>query len=343
MKITNLLWLLLLPIIVVLALLLFPLLPKADSAPASHIVISEVQIQGASASADFVELYNPTSSSVNLSTINLVKRSNVGSTDTTIVNFGSGDTIASHGFLLWCFNDISSNLGCDKHSADTIANNNSIALRDGALDTGTIVDAVTIGVPLHALGEGAIPATPGANQSLERKANSTSTSVTMGAGGADEFAGNSEDTDDNASDFVLRTSSQPQSKSSAIEPTPVPTPTETPIPTITLTPTTEPSATPSPSPEPTVTPTATPVPPTPTVTPTIAPSLTPTPTIVPTVTIAPTSAPTLTPSPTATITPTPVPSIFPRFSVVCTVQTKTINFGFFQIQIPLLTCQLMKV
>ncbi|MEK7573456.1 MAG: lamin tail domain-containing protein [Patescibacteria group bacterium] len=294
---------------------------KAQSASADHIVISEIQIAGASASADFIEIYNPTSLPVNLSSFNLVKRTSSGSSDTPIVNFGSSDVIASHGFLLWCFNDISSNLGCDKHSADTISNNNSIALRDGAVNTGTIIDAVTIGVALHTLGEGAPPTTPSAGQSIERKANSSSDVTSMGSSGSDELAGNGEDTDNNSSDFVLRAVSQPQNSSSALELVSTPTPSEIPTPTITPTPTSTDTPTP---------------------TPTEAPS--PTPTLEPTSTPIPTLAPTVSPSPTLAITPTPttVPN-FPRFTVVCTTKIITLNFRFFQIQIPFPICRLVRV
>ncbi len=59
------------------------------------------------------------------------------------------------------------------------------------------------------------PAT--ANSSIERKAFSTSTDVSMTMGGdADE--GNGEDTNNNAADFIVRSASQPQTSMSAPEP-----------------------------------------------------------------------------------------------------------------------------
>ena len=233
------------------------------SATADHIVISEIQLSGTSSSDEFIELYNPTSSSIDLSDYRLVKRTSSGSSDSGIVAFTEGDIIEAHGFFLWCNNDVSETLNCDKSTSSSISDNNSLGLRNGSLDTGYLVDSVTLGTVTNPLGEGTfIDVAPEASQSAERKANVNSTSVSMSVGGADEFTGNGEDTNNNYADFVLRAVSKPQHTSS---------PTEIPgeEPAATPTPTPEPTESPSPTPEPTETPTPTSVPtttPTPTVT-----------------------------------------------------------------------------
>jgi len=61
-------------------------------------------------------------------------------------------------------------------------------------------------------------AMPYSGASLERKANAASTSMTMGTGGSDENAGNGNDTNVNANDFVTRMTRQPQSTMSPTEP-----------------------------------------------------------------------------------------------------------------------------
>lgn len=184
---------------------------------ANHIVISEVQIAtGSSTTDDFIELYNPTASAINLNGFRLVMRTSGGSVDTNVVIFNSIDSIAAHGFLLWCNSGFVS-LTCDKTSTDTVSNNNTIALRNGLVNTGTIIDALTIGSPASPLGEGTAISAPALNSSVERKAQSGATSSTMGIGGSDEFKGNGFDTDDNSSDLVLRTTSQPQNSSSPLE------------------------------------------------------------------------------------------------------------------------------
>lgn len=183
---------------------------------ANHIVISEVQIAGAGPNDDFIELYNPTSSDIDISNFRLAKRTSSGTTDTDIKVFGVSDKILAHKFYLWCNTGLNVTLSCDANSTDTLSNDNSIAVRQDPTNSGTIIDAVTIGSPTHPLGEGTnISSAPTANQSIERKAYSTSTASTMI--GLDSTKGNGFDTDDNATDFTLRSTSEPQNSSNSPE------------------------------------------------------------------------------------------------------------------------------
>jgi hypothetical protein len=279
---------------------------KVFSAAAEHVVISEVQISGGAgdlADQDFIELYNPTASEVDLSDMRLVKRTSTGAADTNIVVFVSGDVIAPHSYYLWCNSSLSATLNCDKATSQTLSNHNSIALRNDPPDTGVIEDAVTFGEPDNPLVEGTSLSAPDANQSVERKA------CPEGAG-----TGNAEDTNDNASDFVVRTSPEPQNSASSpvvpncAEPTASPTPTETATPT--------PTSTATPTPTETSTPT-----PTPTESPTPEPTATP--------------LPTETPEPTIT----PLPTIKPfTFRLECKVQYNTYGGRFFRMIIPRIFC-----
>ncbi|MBI4098042.1 MAG: lamin tail domain-containing protein [Candidatus Levybacteria bacterium] len=240
---------------------------NVSAALAPHTVISEVQIAGATSGNDFVELYNPTASDVSLEGMRLGKKTS-GTSSANIVIFASDDIVPAHGFFLWCNTSLSSSLTCDGSGSGTIANNNSLALINGSLASGTVVDAVTFGIPGTTFGEGTSLTAPVASSSVERKANSLSDSTTMGIGGVDEFAGNGEDTGNNASDFLSRATPQPQNIASSIEPALAsPTPSEEPSPS----PTVEPSPTAEPSPSPTTEPS-----------PTIEPSPTPTLTLTPT-------------------------------------------------------------
>src|SRR4051812_2609620 len=93
------------------------------SSATNHIVISEVQIVGASASADFVEIYNPTNSEINLGTYRIVKRTDVGSVDNGIISFSVNDKISAHGYWLWCSNEADPSVTCDRRNGNNIGNN----------------------------------------------------------------------------------------------------------------------------------------------------------------------------------------------------------------------------
>lgn len=187
----------------------------------THLVISEVQIDGGTGNADqdFIELYNPTSIAIDLSGYRLVRRTGNGSSDTNIKSWTSLAIIPAHGFYLWANSSISAypaSIGADTSTSVDLTNSSTIALRQGPLDTGTLIDAagwnngatIVEGLPFAS--------TPGANQSIERKAYSSSNDVSM-MSGIDVNKGNGYDTNDNSTDFILRTTSQPQNTSSPTE------------------------------------------------------------------------------------------------------------------------------
>lgn len=195
--------------------------PSASPSPtpsgiATHLVISEVQINGANANEDFVELYNPTSLSVDLSGWKIRKRASNG-TETSLVLISTGKSIPAHGFFLWANNQggFSTTVGADESNGNNISENNSLGL---LMPDNTIIDQVAWGNGTSQFVEGtAFPNSPATSQSIERKALSTSTAPSMASGGTDEFKGNGFDAGDNATDFILRTTSQPQNSGSATE------------------------------------------------------------------------------------------------------------------------------
>jgi hypothetical protein len=239
-----------------------------------------------------------------------------GTSSASVVAFADDDVVPAHGYFLWCNTSLAGSMSCDASGGGTVANDNSLALINGSLAAGTVLDAISFGSPGSTFGEGTSLTAPAGGTSVERKANASSTAVTMGIGGMDEFMGNAEDTNNNAADFVGRATPQPQNTASAVEPIVGASPTPTP----TLSPSVSPSVTPTMSP----TPSATPIPsasPTPTVTPTSTPTMTPTST--------PSVTPTTQPSPTIT----PIPSVSPTPSVV-TPTPRVIAAG------PIFTCRL---
>lgn len=189
----------------------------------STVVISEVQIDGGTGQAnnnDFVELYNPTSIPFNLNGHRLVLRTGSSTNDTNIFIFNSSHVVPARGFFLWAHKSQSNNfadtISANVFSADTLGANNSVALRQGNLNTGTIIDALSWNNSVNSLKEGThFSPDPGINQSMERKALSISTATTMTT--TDALKGNGFDSNNNSTDFVLRLVSQPQNSSSTTE------------------------------------------------------------------------------------------------------------------------------
>lgn len=213
--------------------------PTATPAPtftpsptAGHIVISEIQIAGVSANDDFVELYNPTATDYDLNGHKLVKRTETGTADTSLKSWSSEAIIPAGGHYLWANSGWTPPVNADAATTGTLASNNGVALRNGALDAGEIIDSVGWGTASNVFVETAVfSQNPPAGSSLERVGD---------------------DTDNNSLDFILREFSDPQCSGLLPSPSPTPIPTETPLPT--ATPTSAPTLTPSPAPTPTITP-----------------------------------------------------------------------------------------
>lgn len=192
-----------------------------DAGITAHVVISEVQITGGAGATnhDFVEFYNPTSLPFDLIGHRLVKRTSGSTSDVTLKSWTSSTVVPPHGFYLWANSDAdyALSIGADTSTSGILTDDDSIALRFGAEDTGVIIDALSWDASEASLKEGTefFP-DPGANQSMERKARSTSTVDSM-TSGADVSKGNGYDTNSNAIDFVLRDVSQPQNSISPTE------------------------------------------------------------------------------------------------------------------------------
>lgn len=261
----------------------------ALAAPATHVVISEVKITGGTGQTnnDFIELFNPTDSPFDLNGHRLVKRTATGSADQAVKSWTTETVIAPHGYYLWANGSWTPAVTPDTTTSATLAADNGVALRQGAEDTGVIIDSVAWGTVTNAFIEGSpFPEDP--TGSLERKPCG-------------------EDTDNNADDFVLRETADPQNSQS---------PTEECLASPTATATA--SSTPTSSPTMTASPTAT---------------ATSSPTSTPTSSPTSTSTPTASASPSMTAKPTHKPNAFS-----CRVEFTRLNFGFFTLKIPFLKC-----
>jgi PKD repeat protein len=193
-------------------------LSKAETT--NHLVISEVQVAGASASDEFIEIYNPTETAINIETWSIQYKSATGTTFYK-KNFSSGVSIPAHGWFLIAH---TSYLGATvpDMSQSTISlagTGGNIFLVNNQTTLTTTNDPSIIDKVAYGTGDSpeniATPA-PSAGQSIERK-----------FGG--EF-GNGEDTDNNLNDFNLQITPNPQNTASAPKPDlPPPPPPPAPI------------------------------------------------------------------------------------------------------------------
>ncbi len=285
-------------------LIVFTLLKvKPTYSQTNHVVISEVQIGGTTATDEFVELYNPTGSAIDLTGYRLTRKTSGGGED-NLVSSLSG-TIPSHGYFLLTHANYDGAVTFNQQysASNSVADDSTVLLYSDA--SITLVDKVGFGTPTDS--ETSPASNPADDGSIERKAKDTSDANSM-VNGDDQLQGNEYDSGNNANDFVVRTASDPQNTSSQIEaPTstqqPTPTPTEEPTPTPTEEPSPTPTIEPTPTEEPTPTPTEEPSP-----TPTEEPTPTPTEEPTPTPTEEPSPTPTIEPSPTPTEEPTPTPT-----------------------------------
>ncbi|KKU73972.1 MAG: Endonuclease/exonuclease/phosphatase [Parcubacteria group bacterium GW2011_GWA2_47_26] len=231
---------------------LFVAAQKTHASHGAHLLISEVQVAGATADNEFVELYNPTDSPVDLETLPLKLhiRNSSGTDQNRALTF-TNKTVPAHGYFL--IGPSSGYVGSAALDATYASSGSKLVANGGVYISKSITAETDI---IDKIGWGSQP-TPGyegssfadsppANQSLERKPGGTS--------------GNGEDTNTNAQDFFLQNTPNPQNASSPPAPAIVTPPTPAPSsPSSPSAPSTE-ATTPEPAPETPATPAPAPTP-----------------------------------------------------------------------------------
>jgi len=185
------------------------LINKAEIPP--HLVISEIQAgtDKYGAEDEFVELYNPTDQTINLSGWELRKKNSSGIESNLVDNGDFNGSVAPKSFFLIAHKNYKGSVVPDlRYSTgnDLSYENNSLILYNADYRTGATIDEVVYsGIPK--------------GQSLERKARQGGNCVS--AQGKGEFLGNGCDTDDQ-SDFEIRPAPNPQNSASIAEPAATP-------------------------------------------------------------------------------------------------------------------------
>src|SRR5215207_3436591 len=223
-------------LITILALVLMALPLTNAKAVSTSVVISQFQVAGGTAADEFVELHNIGNTSVDLNGYRLVYRSATGTTDTAVVNWTTSTVIPAGGYYLIAagLNGSPTPVGYDDVVSPNITYSHSgtgsfaaagggFALRNGAANTGTIIDSLGYGSATNAFIEGAVTTAPAANTSKIRKVTSC------------------QDTDSNSADFDIANPSTPRNSASAFNLCGGATPTPTDTPAVTNTPTNTPT------------------------------------------------------------------------------------------------------
>lgn len=313
-----------LPVLVLCAMVFLLFAPSVSiqhlsAQTVNHVVISEVQTgqQGTgNTTKEFIELYNPTGSAIDMSGWRLSRKTSGGSL-ANLVTTMSGE-IPAHGYFLIAHPDYDAATLPDLRYTTTssIASNSTVILYS---DAGvTIVDKVGFGEGEKLEYENTPAQNPELGFGLERKACENSNASSMLNG--DLLHGNAWDTDNNSTDFLVREIPDPQNSSSVEVPACA-------------------TATPTATPTPTTTPSASPIP---TATTTVTPSPTPTPTVTPTQTPTQTPAPTADPTQSPSSTPKPRPDLRAfTFRMECRVQSVTYGGRLFKINMPRVYCFLV--
>jgi hypothetical protein len=212
----------------------------ADETP-THLVISEVMTGGASASDEFIELYNPGPGALPLEGLELMYVTATGATISRRADWSAGAPSVGPGEHVL----VANSGGAFAPIADVVyasglaATGGSVALRiQGA---SSAIDAVGWGTAASAWMEGSAVLAPAAGESIERL-----------PGGA---AGSGQDSDNNAVDFRTLPAADPQNSTSP--PAPDPSATPGPTPPASGEPTPSPAVTPPPTPGETTGPTPT--------------------------------------------------------------------------------------
>lgn len=215
----------------VLGFFLFSLSGTLKAQQAAHVVVSEVYGGGGNSGStwtnDFIELYNPTDTAVDVTGWSVQYASATGTNYQITILSG---VVPPKGFYL--VQEAQGAGGSQSLPAPDAVGTISMSGTSGKVALASkataisdttdpaIVDYVGYGTATMYEGSGAAPQLSNTT-SAERKATATSTAGTLGPGGIEELAGNGWDSDVNSSDFVAQSAITPQNSLGGREP-PVP-------------------------------------------------------------------------------------------------------------------------
>ena len=175
-------------------MLFFPLMALAN---ADHIVISEIQTYGRTATDEFIRLYNPTSNQINLSGWKLTKKTSSGNESNLVSSFADGTLISANSSFLVThktgYQGAEIANAAYSGASYSVANNNTVILKNA---DNSVIDKVGFGTAIDY--ESAPTANPEDGKSIKRK--------------------NFDDTDNNKNDFGEEVAQQSPVSAPAVAP-----------------------------------------------------------------------------------------------------------------------------
>jgi len=177
-----------------------------------HIIISQFQVSGASATDEFIELYNPTNKDVDLFDYKVQKRSSSGASYNIIASIPEKSIIKAFSYFLIAHQNFSFQTYIKPdliYSNYSIANDNSIVLYDA---DSNIID--TVGFGNCVVSENSCLANLISNQSFVRVNDYNNYGFGYGYGGnVSEILCSDFDLDNNVKDFFVLSKSSPRNSS----------------------------------------------------------------------------------------------------------------------------------
>lgn len=174
-----------------------------------HIVISQFQVSGDAtgntANDEFIELHNTSSNSVDLNGYRVVYRSAAGVNDVAFVDWTTSTIIPAGGYYLIASNvyngAVTPNITYNPTTCtcSMSATGGGLAIRQGALNSGVVIDSVGYGSATNAFVETAV----------------TTVAPTTGDNSKARSMNGCQDTDNNANDFTTLTPSAPRNASNS--------------------------------------------------------------------------------------------------------------------------------
>lgn len=178
--------------------------PTETNRVSPNFVVSQFQVAGGSATDEFIELHNISSGVADLNGYRVVYRSAGGTNDVAMVEWNSSTPVPPGGFYLIANStydgSVPSNINYNVSMVSMSGTGGGIAIRNGAVNSGIIVDSVGYGTATNAFIETAVTTAPAANAGQARTNNGC------------------QDTDNNTNDFSTLNPSAPRNASSSLNP-----------------------------------------------------------------------------------------------------------------------------